>query len=70
LQFKTLTVLAVADCSQFAKNFSLVDKDGNIAKPDDYRDKYETLRTYFVLDPAGNPMHMTYASPGAAGYFR
>ena len=39
-------------------------------RPDDYRDKYETLGTYFVLDPAGNQMHMTYASPGAAAYFR
>jgi len=32
--------------------------------------RYETLGTYFVLDPAGNQMHMTYASPGAAAYFR
>jgi hypothetical protein len=52
-QLKTPTVTAIADSSPFAKNFSLVDKDGNIAKPDGYRDKYETLGTYFVLDPAG-----------------
>jgi hypothetical protein len=70
LQFKTPTVVAGTDTSPFAKNFSLVDKDGNLAKPDDYRDKYEMLGTYFVLDPAGNQMHMTYASPGAAAYFR
>jgi hypothetical protein len=70
LQLKTPTVEAVADSSPFAKNFSLIDKDGNIAKPDDYRDKYETLGTHFVLDPADGQMHMTYASPGAAEYFR
>ena len=67
---QTPTVAAVADSPPFAKNFSLVDKDSNIAKPDDYRDKYETLGTYFVLDPTGNQMHMTYASPGTAAYFR
>jgi hypothetical protein len=39
VQLKTPTVAAFADSSPFAKNFSLVDKDGNIAKPDDYRDK-------------------------------
>ena len=49
LQLKTPAVTAAADSSPFAKNFSLVDKDGNIAKPDHYRDKYETLGTYFVL---------------------
>lgn len=31
LQLKTPTVAAAADGSPFAKNFSLVDKDGNIA---------------------------------------
>ena len=70
LRLKTPTAAAAADSSPFSKNFSLVDKDGNIAKPDDYRDKYETLGTYFVLDPSGNQMHLTYASPGAAAYFR
>ena len=62
--------IAAADQSPFVGNFSLVDKAGNIAKPADYRDKYQALGTYFVLDPAGNQMHMTYASPGAAEYFR
>ena len=47
--------------------FALVDKSGNIEKPADYRDLYQTLGTYFVLDPkVGNQMHLTYASPGAA----
>jgi hypothetical protein len=50
--------------------FELVDKDGNIAKPKDYRDKYQSLGAYTVLDPQGNQMHMTYASPGAAEYYR
>ena len=51
--------------------FALVDKSGNIKKPADYRDLYQTLGTYFVLDPkGGNQMHLTYASPGAADYYR
>ena len=51
--------------------FALVDKSGNIKKPMDYRDLYQTLGTYFVLDPkGGNQMHLTYASPGAADYYR
>jgi hypothetical protein len=64
------TAAAAADQSPFVGNFSLVDKAGNIAKPADYRDKYQALGTYFVLDSAGNQMHNTYASPGAAEYFR
>jgi len=50
--------------------FQLVDKDGNIRKPADYRDRYELLGTYMVLDPKGNQMHVTYASPGTAAYYR
>ncbi len=49
----------------------LVDKNGNIQKPEDYRDLFQTLGTYFVLDPkGGDQMHLTYASPGAADYYR
>src|SRR5580658_11319869 len=68
--FKLPTTAAAADKSPFAKNFSLISKTGEIAKPRDYREKYETWGSYFVLDPAGNQMHMTYASPGAAAYYR
>jgi hypothetical protein len=50
--------------------FKLVDKTGNIRKPPDYRDLYQTLGTYMVLDPKGNQMHLTYASPGAAETYR
>ena len=50
--------------------FKLVDKQGNISKPADYRDRYELLGTYTVLDPKGNQMHVTYASPGTAAYYR
>jgi hypothetical protein len=70
LQLKAPSASAAANTSPFEKNFSLVDKEGQIAKPADYREKYETLGTYFVLDPAGNQMHITYASPGAAAYYR
>ena len=34
--------------------YELVDKAGNIRKPTDYRDRYELLGTYTVLDPKGN----------------
>lgn len=50
--------------------FRLVDKNGNIRKPPDYRDRYELLGTYMVLDPKGNQMHVTYATPGTAAYYR
>jgi len=50
--------------------FQLVDKDGNIRKPADYRDRYELLGTYTVIDPKGDQMHVTYASPGTAAYYR
>jgi hypothetical protein len=69
VHMKPLTASATGQ-SPFESNFSLVDKAGNIAKPSDYLDKYQVLGSYFVLDPAGNQMHMTYASPGAAEYYR
>lgn len=50
--------------------FQLVDKEGNIRKPTDYRDRYELLGTYTVLDPKGDQMHVTYATPGTAAYYR
>jgi hypothetical protein len=50
--------------------FDLVDKTGNIRKPADYRDLYQLLGTYTVLDPKGNQMHVTYASPGTPEYYR
>jgi hypothetical protein len=50
--------------------FELVDKSGNIRKPASYRDLYQFLGTYTVLDPKGDQMHVTYASPGTAEYYR
>jgi Cytochrome P460 len=50
--------------------FDLVDKTGNIRKPSDYRDRYQALGTFTVLDPKGDEMHFTYASPGTAEYYR
>ena len=50
--------------------FELVDKTGNIRKPADFRDHYPILGAWVVLDPKGNQMHVTYASPGAAEYYR
>ena len=71
----SLTVLgtfrtANAQGKQSFDGFKLVDKTGNIRKPDDYRDRYQMLGAYTVLDPKGNQMHFTYASPGAAEYYR
>ena len=50
--------------------YDLVDKAGNIQKPSDFRDRYQAIGTYMVLDPKGNQMHVTYASPGAAESYR
>src|SRR5215467_16270293 len=36
--------------------FALVDKNGNISKPADVRDTYQSLGAYTVLDPKGNQM--------------
>ena len=49
----------------------LVDKAGNIRKPADYRDRYQALGTYAVVDlNGGTQMHYTYASPETAEYYR
>jgi hypothetical protein len=59
--------------------FDLVDKTGNIRKPADFRDRYQILGTFVVLNPKvtmagesgkGDEIHMTYASPGTAEYYR
>ena len=61
--------------------FDLVDKTGNIRKPDGYRDNYQILGVFGVKDPipmAGGAgpqkgmeeLHYTYASPGTAEYYR
>ena len=69
--------------SQGATSFSgfdLVDKTGNIRKPDGYRDLYQILGTFTVFNAipmvSGSPSekggesHYTYASPGTAEYYR
>jgi Cytochrome P460 len=71
--------------SQGATSFSgfdLVDKTGNIRKPDGYRDHYQILGTFTVFSAipmaSGSPSeqggesqsHYTYASPGTAEYYR
>jgi hypothetical protein len=55
-----------------ANGFDLVDKAGNIRKPSDVRDLYQLLGTYTVelVPPPGEEMHVTYASPGTAEYYR
>jgi hypothetical protein len=59
--------------SQSQNNYSgydLVDMAGNIRKPSDFRERYQAIGTYMVLNPNGNQMHVTYASPGAAEIYR
>jgi hypothetical protein len=53
-----------------SNGFDLVDKAGILHKPPDYRDRLPTLGTFFVVNPKGNEMHATHASPGAAEYYR
>src|SRR5260370_13734492 len=49
----------------------LVDKAGNIRKPSDYRDRYQALGTYAVVDlNCGTDMHYTYESPGTGDDYR
>lgn len=54
-----------------SSGFDLVDRNGNIHKLSDYRDRYQALGTFFVRDPVGGEeMHYTYASPGSAEFLR
>ncbi len=50
--------------------FQFVDKTGNIRKPPNVRDTYQSLGAFTVLDPKGNQMHFTYATPGTAEAYR
>jgi hypothetical protein len=51
--------------------WDLVDNGGNIRKPADYRDLYQALGTYSVVDLNGDTeLHYTYASPGTAESYR
>jgi len=59
--------------------YDLVDNTGNIRKPAGFRDLYQILGTFVVLNPKvtmtgergeGHEMHMTYASPGTSEYYR
>src|SRR5215468_6332268 len=61
-----LAALPAAPLQRGAQNDRLdfVDAKGNIRKPADYRDRYQALGVYTVLDPAGDEMHYAYATPG------
>ena len=49
----------------------LVDKNGIIRKPADYRDRYQALGVFSVVDYNNDTeMHYTWASPGAAENYR
>jgi len=61
---------AVAQDRNLYDGFKLVDKSGNLRKPADYREMYQMIGSWTVLDPKGNQIHDVFASPGAADYFR
>jgi hypothetical protein len=68
-----LTALPAASPQRGAgnDNFDLVDAEGNIRKPEGYRDRYQVLGAYTPVDLNNDTqMHYTYASPGAAEYYR
>ena len=73
--FVTAAVLAGsqsagAQANHKVNGYDLVDKTGTIRKPADYRDLYQALGTFTVLDPKGDQMHVTYATPGTAESYR
>src|ERR1700740_3820001 len=54
-----------------ANGFDLVDNTGNIRKPADVRDLYQSLGVYTPVDLNNNTeMHYTYATRGTAEYYR
>jgi Cytochrome P460 len=51
--------------------YDLVDKDGILHKPADYRDRFQALGVFSVADLNGHvDLHYTYAPPGTAEYYR
>lgn len=77
-RFTTLIVMVAAlgggspgRAQDALKTFNtLVDKDGNITKPQNFREDFQHLGAFMVLDAKGNQMHDTYATPGTAAAFR
>lgn len=70
----TLLTTALGVSSQSAtgteaqnNRLDFVDDAGHIRKPQGYRDRYQVLGAYTVLNPKGNEMHYIYASPGGCG---
>jgi hypothetical protein len=78
--FLAASVVVTSQSDTPYDGFKLVDAAGSIRKPPDYRDRYQLLGTYTVLDPTsmvndapkpnGDEMHFTYASPGTAEFYR
>ena len=57
--------------SKGSNGYDLVDKDGILHKPADYRDRYQALGVFSVADLNGTvDLHYTYAPPGTAEYYR
>jgi hypothetical protein len=68
-----LTAIPAASPQRDAQSdpFDLVDAKGNIRKPENFRDRYQVLGVFTPADLNNETqMHYTYASPGAAEYYR
>ena len=60
-----LALVIAAGCNQLKaqsnrslNGFDLVDTNGNIRKPSGYRDHFQGLGSWTVLDPKGDEMHV------------
>ena len=56
---------ANAQTKKSLDGLKLADKTDNISKPVEFRDMYQMIGAYTVLDPKGNRIHYTWASPGS-----
>ena len=61
---------AMAQTPNSIDGFQFVDNSGNIRRPPDVRDTWPSLGAFQVLDPKGDQMHLTWASPGTAEAYR
>lgn len=76
LAFGTLVVNGQIDMAAAANNpsaNSVVDAQGNLRVPPDYRTSYQFLGSWAVADTPGqspNQLHVVYASPGTIAAYR
>ena len=70
-QSQTNSTVQSQSNSRNSNGSDLVDKDGILHKPADYRDRFQALGVFSVADLNGAvDLHYTYAPPGTAEYYR